>query len=323
MFWPFLKKHIKWYMDRTKKDRIDSTAAHGAFFIIISFLPFVAMLITLMQQVHFASGLSLIDAALRIFPDSVAEYIQSLLPNAVSNGGLIPVTLIASIWSSSMGMVAVIKGMDTIFEVRETRGYIRLRAVAVFYVVIFALVLMITAGLLVFGNTIYHFLLTHSSPFFAWVLGNFKSLAGFLLLFAFFTLMYSCVPRRRVRFRNSLFGAAFSAAGWVLFSFFFSIFVENFSNFSIYGSLATLVILMFWLFFCMYIMFLGAEVSMWLQYSGIQKDLRRLFRRKKGNGGNPPEAPAWVSHTPPLVGQRESEKPQQQKEKQHTTTTKR
>ena len=37
-----LKKHIGWFMDRVVQDRLDSSAAHAAYFLIISFLPFVA-----------------------------------------------------------------------------------------------------------------------------------------------------------------------------------------------------------------------------------------------------------------------------------------
>ena len=68
---------------------------------------------------------------------------------------------------------------------------------------------------------------------------KFKSLAGFVMLFAF---SRCCTPGAPppVKLSHNLAGAAFSAAGWVLFSFFFSIFVERFSDFSIYGSLATL-----------------------------------------------------------------------------------
>lgn len=275
-----LKKHLGWFLNRVDQDRLDSTAAHGAFFLLISFLPFVAFLLTLMQQIHFSDGVTLIEAALSIFPDSVAFYLYNLLPDPIHSSGVLPVAVIAAIWSSSMGMLAVIKGLDQIFEVKETRGFFHLRAVAVLYVFVFAAVLIVAAALLVFGTTIYHFLLERSSTFIATILIKFKSLAGFIMLFLFFTLLYSGVPRRRVKFLHNLAGAAFSAAGWVLFSYFFSIFVENFSDFSIYGSLATLVILMFWLFSCMYIMFLGAEVSMWLETSGIGMDLHNL--RKKG-----------------------------------------
>jgi membrane protein len=276
-----LKKHLGWFLKRVDEDRLDSTAAHGAFFLLISFLPFVALLLTLMQQIHFSDGVSLIEAALGIFPDSVAAYLETLLPDPIHSSGVLPVAVITAVWSSSMGMLAVIKGLDQIFQVKETRGFIHLRIIAVIYVLIFAAVLIVAAALLVFGTTIYRFLLARSSAFMANILINFKSLAGFVMLFLFFTLLYSGVPRRRAKFLHNLAGAAFSAAGWVLFSFFFSIFVENFSDFSIYGSLATLVILMFWLFFCMYIMFLGAEVSMWLETSGIGMDLHNLSKKWK------------------------------------------
>jgi uncharacterized BrkB/YihY/UPF0761 family membrane protein len=59
---------------------------------------------------------------------------------------------------------------------------VRLRAVAILYVLAFAVVILVTAALLVFGSTIYNYLLKHSPPFFATLLINFKSLVGFLLL---------------------------------------------------------------------------------------------------------------------------------------------
>ena len=146
-------------------------------------------------------------------------------------------------------------------------------------VVMLAVVLIAAAVLMVFGTTIYR-AIQDRWPLVAALLINFKSLVSFVMLFFFFTLLYSFVPRRRVKLRHNLLGAVFGAGGWVLFSYFFSLFVENFSNFSIYGSLATLVIMMFWLFFCMYILFLGGEVSMWLEQSGVGEDIRNLLRGK-------------------------------------------
>lgn len=276
-----LKKHTKWFMDRVTRDRLDSTAAHSAFFLIISFLPFIALVLTLMQRIHFSSGVPILEAALGLFPDAVASFVEGLFPSPLESTGVLPVAIITAVWSSSMGMIAIIKGLDQIYEVKETRNYFLMRAMAVLYVLGFAVVILLTAALLLFGSTIYNYLLQHSPPFFATLLMNFKSLVGFILLFLFFTLMFCFLPRRRIRFIHNLAGAAFGAAGWVLFSFFFSLFVENFSNFSIYGSLATLVVLMYWLFFCMYILFLGAEVSMWLESSGIQNDLKNLAKKRK------------------------------------------
>lgn len=277
-----LKKHLKWFWDRIGRDRLDSAAAHGAFFILISFLPFLALLITLMQRVHFAPGQSLIEAALAQLPQSAGDYIRELLPSPIASGGLLPVTVIMAAWPSSKGMQAIIKGLDHVFEDEEERGFLRLRAASLFYVILLAVALIVTGVVLVFGSTIYNSLLHHSPPFFATLLITFKSQAGFLLLFAFFTLLYTFLPRRKVRLVHNLIGAAFAAAAWVLFSYFFSLFVENFSNFSVYGGLATLVILMYWLFFCVYIIFLGAEVSMWLEEGEIQSDIKAVLPRRKG-----------------------------------------
>ena len=277
--WSFLKKHTLWFMGRVTRDRLDSSAAHGAFFLITSFLPFLAFLLTLMQRIHFSSGLTMIEAALELLPPTVSLALGEIIPSPIVASGVLPVAVIAAIWSSSMGMVAIIKGLDHIYEAETPRNYIMLRVMAVVYVIMLAVVLIAAALLLVFGSTIYRFL-QERWPTFAALLINFKSLAGFVMLFLFFTLLYTFVPRRRVKFRHNLAGAAFGAGGWVLFSYVFSLFVENFSDFSIYGSLATLVILMFWLFFCMYILFLGGEVSMWLETSGVREDVLALLGGK-------------------------------------------
>lgn len=277
--WGFIKKQALWFMDRVTRDRLDSSAAHSAFFLITSFLPFLAFLLTLMQRIHFSSGVTMIEAALDLLPEAFSAALREIIPSPIESSGVLPVAVIAAVWSSSMGMVAIIKGLDHIYEVEQPRNYILLRVMAVVYVVLLAVVLIAAAVLLVFGSTIYK-AIQDRWPVVAALLINFKSLVSFVMLLIFFTLLYSFVPRRRVKLRHNLLGAVFGAGGWVLFSYFFSLFVENFSNFSIYGSLATLVIMMFWLFSCMYILFLGGEVSMWLEQGAVKEDIKQLLGRK-------------------------------------------
>ncbi len=276
-----IKKHAKWFADRMRNDKLESIAAHGAYFIIISFLPFVTFLLTLFQEINF-SGTSVINEALRIFPPSVAQYLEGLLAQSVPASSILSVSIITFLWSASSGMLAIIQGLDSIYSVDETRGFIKLRLLSILYLVIFAVVLLLTAITLVFGSTIYQHIMAQSPHFVAIFLINFKSLFGFILLIFFFCLIFNAVPKRSVKFRHNLIGAVFAAGGWVLFSFFFSIFVENFSNFSVvYGSLATLIVLMFWLYTCMYIMFLGAEIAVWFETTSIVADVAEIFRRKK------------------------------------------
>ena len=61
-------------------------------------------------------------------------------------------------------------------------------------------------------------------------------------------------------------GAAFSAVGWMIVSWSFSVYLDIFKGFSsMYGSLTTIVLIMLWLYFCMYILLLGGEVNMILR----------------------------------------------------------
>ena len=85
-----IKKHIKWFAGRVTRDRLDSASAHGAFFLIISFLPFIALVLTLMQRIHFSSGVPILEAALRLFPESVSSFVEALFPSPLESGGVLP-----------------------------------------------------------------------------------------------------------------------------------------------------------------------------------------------------------------------------------------
>ena len=57
-------------------------------------------------------------------------------------------------------------------------------------------------------------------------------------------------------------GAFFSALGWVVFSYIFSIYVDSFSGMSyMYGSFTAVIVFMLWIYFLIYIMFIGAEIN--------------------------------------------------------------
>ena len=86
----------------------------------------------------------------------------------------------------------------------------------------------------------------------------------FLLLFAtvIFTLIYRFMPGNEIPLSQHLPGAVVSSLGWFLFSYAFSVYVDDFSGFSnMYGSLTALILLMLWLYFGMYITLIGAEFN--------------------------------------------------------------
>ena len=93
------------------------------------------------------------------------------------------------------------------------------------------------------------------------ILMNFRFLFVWGILTFIFTITYTFVPNKKMRLRYQIPGAVFTAVGWNLFSFVFSIYVESFNGMSLYGSLSTIVIMMFWLYCCLYIFLIGANLN--------------------------------------------------------------
>ncbi len=77
-----------------------------------------------------------------------------------------------------------------------------------------------------------------------------------------FIIMYRFLPSENFKTKEILPGALFSSAAWLVLSFFFSMYFDNFSFFStMYGGLTSILLTLFWLYFCMMMLFIGAEIN--------------------------------------------------------------
>ncbi|MBQ8798446.1 MAG: YihY/virulence factor BrkB family protein [Lachnospiraceae bacterium] len=280
---------LKVFLTKLRKDNVSAFAAQTAFFVILSFLPFLIFLISLVK--FFPIGeerlLSMVQSA---FPTAVHDFIGGLLLEARQKalGTVLSVSAVAALWSASKGALAVIRGLNGVYGNEETRNYITLRLLAFGYTLVFALVLILVLVALVFGNRISayiqsNFPVTSQGIFFAIGL---RVVVSFFVLTEVFFLTYVYVPGRKPkRMREELPGAALSATGWLVFSFLFSVYIDHLGRFSaMYGSLTAVVLCMMWLYVCMYIMFVGAEVNVMLSEDILQKEWFRFlesFRRKR------------------------------------------
>jgi membrane protein len=87
-----------------------------------------------------------------------------------------------------------------------------------------------------------------------------------LLIIVFLMLVYMYVPNRKSKLRYELPGAIFSTIVWMVYSWAFSYYINNYANYSVtYGSLATIVIFILWLYVTMNIVFIGAEINVVLR----------------------------------------------------------
>ncbi|MBQ7862956.1 MAG: YihY/virulence factor BrkB family protein [Lachnospiraceae bacterium] len=233
---------IRKFLTQLRDDSISAFAAHAAFFIILSIIPFIMFLITL----------------LNLFPLSTGDL--SGLSAGILSGT-------AALWSASRGTLALVRGLNAVYKHKETRNYFFLRALSMLYTLCFAVLLVATLVLLVFGNRLYNWIVSQLPILkdLAFLIMSLRSLITIIILTLFFLLLYLVIPNRKSRILTELPGAIIAAGGWMGFSFLFSFYIDYSPNASFaYGSLTTLAFSMLWLYFCMYLLFVGAEINVFL-----------------------------------------------------------
>lgn len=241
-------------------DAVGAYAAFAAFFVIVSFFPFVMLLLTLMQFLPF-SAQDMTQFIQMWLPSAVIEMIAPLIDEIYSaSTGLISVTAVAAIWAASKGIYALVCGLNSVYGVKETRNIIVVRAMSIFYTVVFLGLIIGCMTLLIFGKMIFDWLELYA-PWLSF-LAHFRLLIGLLVFILFFLVIFRALPNRSSGILSELPGAIIAAIGWVLFSMIYSYYIDHFSSFPIiYGSITAVVFMMLWLYFCMYITLLAAEIN--------------------------------------------------------------
>jgi len=263
-----IKKLIKFIFDvisRSVKDSIGAYSAHAAFFMTVSFIPLIMLLISMIKFFP-AEEAHLLSQIVSVFPKGAQGLVSSLITEAYDKSGtaVISITAVSTLWAASIGVFSLVRGLNRVYCADETRNYIVLRFMSMIYTLLVLVLLVLCLGFLVFGNTIAEGLIRLVPRFFnvALIVLSLRMIVGIAVLSAFFLLMYTIVPNRKVRLISQLPGALVSGIGWAGFSAVFSYYYENLADYSyVYGSLSVLVFFMLWLFFCIYILFIGAEVN--------------------------------------------------------------
>ncbi len=288
-----LVRLIDSFSKKLSSDNVSAFSTQAAFFLIISFFPFAMFLLTLLNYLPFSKP-ELLSAIESVFPQTVSVYISDILDELLekSNGTVLSLTAIATLWTSSKGFYAVVRGLDAIYRASGKRSYFFTRILAALYTLLFAVLVVAVLFFFVFGNQIYLFCLKHIPILseMALLIISVRTLVGFCLMILFFTLVFITMPNRKSSFFAELPGAILASAGWIGFSYLFSFYIDNFSNYSAtYGSLTAVVLCMLWFYSCMYIMFIGAEINQVLANPVIREAFHTLLatrreRRKKKNG---------------------------------------
>lgn len=276
----FIIDIVKSFLSKLKRDATSAYAAQSAFFVILSAFPFCMLLLTLLQYIPLQE-INFIQIASKILPETIAPFVTDILTEVYesSSFALTSVTALVTLWSGSKGFLALINGMNSVYSIPETRNYFYLRFLSIIYTLVFAIMLIISLFLLVFGNSIGFWLTQTFPPLKRWVLLviSIRVIVILGILLFFFLAIFLIVPNRRSHVLLELPGALVTSIGWVGFSFLYSFYIDHMGNFSrTYGSLTAIVLSMIWIYVCMYLMFIGAEINSYLFRFVLKKKFMKL-----------------------------------------------
>ena len=271
------------FICRLMDDNVGVYAAQASFFIIIAAIPFIMLLLSLLKLVLPIELASVEEVILTVVPPSMQEIFLRIAIELFGKSGsvsIISITAVTTLWLSSRGVMALYQGLNTVYHA-DIRNYFYVRAMSIIYTFLFLIVIAFSIIVFVFGGTAQTMLLLYAPPIgraLSWIM----KARGFILfgmLTVFFTALYTFLPRKKphLKFLKQFPGAVAAAAGWMIFTYIYTIYIENFSNYSyVYGSLTAVVFLMLWLYFCMNIFMFGAQLNKMLETHFFKNSYRKL-----------------------------------------------
>lgn len=274
------------FMDRISSDHVSAYAAQAAYFLILSFIPFVLFLTTFIRYTPLTYNL-VRDAIIGFVPNNLQSFLLGILGDVyMRSSAIAPITAVIALWSAGKGMQSITNGLNTIYHVKETRNWLITRIYSVVYTMLFVVSLIVSLTLLVLGTRIQAAIAKHF-PFIGDILGRIigaRTLLVFAVLFFVFLFLYKVLPNRKATFKSQIPGAFITAVAWSVFSYGFSIYFELVPNFSnMYGNLAAIIMVMLWLYGCMNLVLYGAETNAYFekQFRMAQASVREMISRDR------------------------------------------
>ena len=264
--------------EKVQTDNVFGRAAELAYFFLFSMFPLLIVFTSVLGLV--SGGAEITTELLRYFrtalPWAAYQLVESTLHEITENsgGGGLSLGIIVTVASASAGMVAVIEGLNTSYEVREARSWIRRRIVAVVLTLALALFTVSAMAVFLYGNQLGSFVATHVGfkPIFetAWPFVQWPLVVSFVL--AALALTYRYAPNVRVqRWRWVFPGAAVAFLLWLIASAGLRLYLRFFDTYSAaYGSLGALMILMVWFYLFGIAILVGGEVNSVLENAAAE-----------------------------------------------------
>ncbi|MGM0899129.1 MAG: YihY/virulence factor BrkB family protein [Bacillota bacterium] len=267
---------------RIKDVDVPGLGAQLAFFFLLSIFPLLIFLVTLLPYLNLPR-----EEVYRFMQDVIPAEVYVLIEQTLNeiltnqNGSLLSFGVLATIWSASLGMNALIKSLNATYGVKESRALLLARGMSILMTILLIIMLVVALALPIFGRQIglFFFAFLGLEEGFLELWGMIRFTIPAVITFIVCAVIYWLAPNVRINFVAVLPGAAFASIGWLALSFLFSIYINNFGNFSAtYGSIGGIILLLLWLYLSAMILIIGGQINAVMQ--GRRNSRKRIAEKK-------------------------------------------
>ena len=259
-----LTTNIKKLIASTQRDRVLLYAAQASYFVIVSIIPFICLLISVFSFFIPADIYSIFEAY--DLPAEIEGIVHALIDQllATQKVSLLSISAVVALWTASRGMDSIRVGLERVYHEKPSKGFVKQQLKSLASTIILIVVLLGNVVFSMFGAVIAEMM---NAKLLYDIIMYFSTPILFVMMCAAFTILYAFVGRIgkvkwKERIEQHLPGAMCATVGWSLFSQGFALYIHYFPSASaIYGSLTAVCLLMLWVYVCVVILLLGAEVN--------------------------------------------------------------
>ena len=250
---------------------INSRAAEVGFYLLLSLFPFLLFTISAVVFIPIIYLNKYINILESLIPSSAFIILNGLIRSVIGNRSikLLISSFFLAIWSISKAVKSLIRGINRSYGVNENRSFFKVLFISLIFSIMLLLLILISLVLLIGGEKIgiFVFDLIGLDKYFIYIWNILRYSVGILFVISILVILYTYMPNTKMKVRDSVPGAVLSTFLWIIVTYGYSFYVNNFSNYDvIYGSLGGVIVLITWLYLSSWTILAGSELNARLLY---------------------------------------------------------
>ncbi len=248
------------------KGSFSPRASSIAYSFFLALFPFLLLLLNLIPYIPIegfqARFLMFVEALL---PPQTNQFFYPIIADIAVNprAGLLSFVFFLSIFLSANGVNAIFSAFEYSYHVTINRTFLRQYLVALAVSVVLALLLLTSVGVILYGEFIIHRFKNRAyiDNDVVWI-SFFQFLIFVIMIYVVIATLYYFGTKEGRQSRFFSIGAVVTTILFLLTTYFFGIYINNFSNYNeLYGSIGALLILMFYIWLNSNLLLLGFELN--------------------------------------------------------------